>query len=244
MGLDLALGVLVLLAAIRGWFRGFVFQAIRLGGLVSSVYLAAPVRDLVRPFAREHLATIRPELLDKLLWWACAVASYVVTTGVATWTVTAYRRRRTYTEPDTYRGDQSAGALLGAAKGVVVIAFLAAGIEHYSPEYVKTGGWAGDQVQTSQVLAWNRDYHPASRIWGSPPVQMFVEYIRRMGLQPLEEELEKGAESVSPVQTASRASKLELPAPADRLDPRSPDFDLDTALDLLKEEARGRDESR
>ena len=32
MGLDLALGVIVLLAAIRGWLKGFVLQAIRLSG--------------------------------------------------------------------------------------------------------------------------------------------------------------------------------------------------------------------
>src|SRR5919112_653521 len=132
MGLDVALGMVVLLAAVRGWFRGFILQAIRLGGLVACVYLAAPVRDLVRPFAREHLASISPELLDKLLWWAAAAASYVVTTGVATWLVQAYRRHP-YGEPDPHRGDQSAGALLGASKGLLVVAFLAAGIDGYAP---------------------------------------------------------------------------------------------------------------
>src|SRR3954468_14264992 len=130
MGLDVALGVLVLLAAVRGWFRGFILQAIRLGGLIACVYLAAPVRDLVRPFAREHLATISPELLDKLLWWAAAAASYIITTGGATWLVQAYRRHP-YGEPDPHRGDQSAGALLGASKGLLVVSFLVAGIDGY-----------------------------------------------------------------------------------------------------------------
>src|SRR4051794_24539996 len=136
MGLDVALGVLVLLAAVRGWFRGFLLQAIRLGGLVSCVYLAEPVRELVRPFAREHLATISPDLLDKLLWWAAAVASYVVTTGVATWLVRAYRRHP-YGEVAPHRGDQSAGALLGASKGLLAAAFLTAGIDGYAPAYLK-----------------------------------------------------------------------------------------------------------
>ena len=49
MGLDLALGGLVLLAAIRGWFKGFVMQAVRLSGLVACVYAADPIRDQVRP---------------------------------------------------------------------------------------------------------------------------------------------------------------------------------------------------
>ena len=49
MGLDIALGIMVLLGAIRGWFRGFVLQAIRLGGLVGCVYAAGPIRDYARP---------------------------------------------------------------------------------------------------------------------------------------------------------------------------------------------------
>ena len=42
MGLDLALGGLVLISAIRGWLKGFLVQAIRLAGLVASVYAAGP----------------------------------------------------------------------------------------------------------------------------------------------------------------------------------------------------------
>jgi hypothetical protein len=38
MGLDLTLGALVLLWAIRGWFKGLVVQAIGLAGLVGAVY--------------------------------------------------------------------------------------------------------------------------------------------------------------------------------------------------------------
>ena len=49
MGLDVALGVIILIAAIRGWLQGFVYQAIRIGGLVAGIYLAAPVRDQAKP---------------------------------------------------------------------------------------------------------------------------------------------------------------------------------------------------
>src|SRR3954447_21456464 len=43
MGLDLALAVIVLLSAVRGWLKGFVLQAIRLSGIVACVYAADPV---------------------------------------------------------------------------------------------------------------------------------------------------------------------------------------------------------
>ena len=54
MGLDIALGIMVLLGAIRGWFKGFVLQAIRLSGLVGCVYAAGPVRDYAQ-IGRAHV---------------------------------------------------------------------------------------------------------------------------------------------------------------------------------------------
>src|SRR5580693_4907440 len=112
MGLDIALGIMVLLAAIRGWFRGFVLQSIRLGGLVGCVYAAAPVRDLVRPYVAEYLKSVKPELLDRLLWWSAAVIGYVLAVGLASLAVKMYRRRP-FGEVEPNRTDQSAGFLLG-----------------------------------------------------------------------------------------------------------------------------------
>lgn len=258
MGLDVALGIVVLLAALRGWFRGFLLQAIRLGGLVACVYLATPVRDLVRPLAREHLATVGHEPLDMLLWWAAAVVSYVVTTGLATWLVVAFRpraymgpdtgrvepldwwakisRRHPYGGYDPYRGNQSAGAILGAAKGLVVVAFLAWGLDGYTPDYLKAGGWIGKQVRTSRVLAWSHLNQPAQKIYKSQPVQMFEAHIRRMGL-PSPDEKPKPAQDqsdASSVQTASRP--LAFPPPPDRLDPTAPDFNMEKALETVRDE--------
>src|SRR5262249_26336118 len=113
MGLDVALGVLILLAAVRGWFKGFFLQAIGLGALVSCVYLADPLRDFARPHAAEYLPAIRPELLDRLLWWTCAVVAYLVIAGVGRGLLKA-SRRRPYGEIEPNRGDQGAGFALGA----------------------------------------------------------------------------------------------------------------------------------
>src|SRR4051812_14035103 len=93
MGLDIILGLFLLAAAIRGWFRGFLLQSIRLGGLVGSIYAASPIRDAARPYAVQYLPSIRPELLDRLLWWTGAIACYVVSVGLATLAVKMARRR-------------------------------------------------------------------------------------------------------------------------------------------------------
>jgi hypothetical protein len=115
MGLDLVLGVIVLLAAIRGWLKGFLLQAIRLSGLVACVYVADPVRDLVKPYVVPYLPSIRPELVDRLLWWTAAAVSYVVLVGLAT-LIANYSRRRAFGLADPRRNDQYAGFALGAFK--------------------------------------------------------------------------------------------------------------------------------
>ena len=184
MGLDLILGALVLVMAIRGWFRGFFAQAIRLGSLVGAVYVAGPIRDLARPVAADYFPSLSTGLLDRLLWWVAAVVMFVVIGGVASGLLASQRRRRASAEGGAgpgHGGDHSAGALLGAAKGAIVVAFLASGLQRYAADYLEAGGWVGAQVETSKVLGWSATYQPAQRIWESTPVQRFVDHIRTMG---------------------------------------------------------------
>jgi len=213
MGLDLALGGLVLLSAIRGWFKGFVLQAVRLTGLVVCVYAADPVRDQIKPRVMGHLPTIQPELIDRLLWWSSAVASYVVLVGLTTLAVKLYRRQP-YGLVERHRGDQFAGSLLGGAKGIVLAAFLVAGLEKYALVHLKSIPRANEQVRTSQAMRWNERYRPVARVWASPPVQHFVRHVRERGWNRSDEkseESEKSEAPVDPVQTASRTPKLQWP---------------------------------
>lgn len=180
MGVDVALGVLILIGAIRGWFKGFFLQVISLTALVSSVYLADPIRDFARPFAQEHFPGIQTELLDKLLWWCAAVVSALVVGGLGKGILKAYRSR-SYAEPEPNRGDQGAGFLFGGFKATLLATFLAAALAKHAPKYLKAGDVISEQIQTSQALVWTNQYHPAERIWASAPVQSFVAHVRRRG---------------------------------------------------------------
>ena len=84
MGLDVALGIVILIAAIRGWLQGFVYQAVRLGGMIACVYLAAPVRDQAKPYILPYLPTVKPVVMDRLLWWVAAALAYIVLVGATT----------------------------------------------------------------------------------------------------------------------------------------------------------------
>ena len=123
MGLDITLGVLVLLAGIRGWFKGFIRQAIPIGALVACVFLASPLRNLGRSYARDYFPSINHEVLDRLLWWTAAVLAYVITAGVA-FSIVKSVRKRTYGEPEPNRADQGAGFTLGVAKGNGIAFFV------------------------------------------------------------------------------------------------------------------------
>lgn len=183
MGLDLALGLVILFAAFRGWVRGFINQAVRFAGLIASVYLADPVRQFAKPYVLPHLSSIQPDLIDRFLWWSAASSSYFVLVGVALTVAKMANRSEPPGAPRGSRNDQFAGFLLGGVKGFVIAAFLTAGIEKYALERARTIPWALEQTNNSWALKWNDRYHPAPRIWQSQPVQNLVLLVQRMGLQ-------------------------------------------------------------
>ncbi len=226
MWLDVILGGIILIAGFRGWFQGFVSQAVRIAGLVASVYLAEPVRDYAKPYVLPYLPTIQPELVNRLLWWVSAAAAYVVLVGVASLIIKMTRRPEIPGIAQSGRNDQFAGFMLGATKGVLVAAFAVAGIQRYAMEQVKTVAWAEEQVNASWALKWSETYRPVPRIWSSRPVQLFVNYIERMGLRKPGEPLQStdGEEDDAegpPVRTASRPAEPDIASDARRAGERS-----------------------
>ena len=210
MGLDLAMGGLVLIAAVRGWMKGFLVQAIRLGGLVAAVYAASPVREQAKPYVVEYLPTIQPLLLDRLLWWSAAGVSYFVIVGVASLAV-AVARRPKYGIEEPNRGDQFAGFGLGVVKGLIVTSFLVAGLTRYANWTFEKISWAERQTKESYAWEWNRKYRPAAKIWAAPPVREFVSHVQKMGLLvPEGSKSDDSKGEAPPVQTASRAPTLDL----------------------------------
>jgi uncharacterized membrane protein required for colicin V production len=214
MGLDLALGVIILIGAFRGWLQGFVSQAVRITGLIACVYLAEPVRNYAKPYVLPYLPTIQPELIDRLLWWVSAAVTYVVLVGFVTLVIKMTRRPEIPGIRESGRNDQFAGFLLGTAKGLLAVAFLTAGIQKYAMNHLNVMPWAEEQVKTSWAFQCNEQYQPASRIWSSSPVRHYVSEIERMGLQnpagPSQTPSGEAARDGALVKTASRSPKLEL----------------------------------
>jgi uncharacterized membrane protein required for colicin V production len=220
MGLDLALGGLVLVSAVRGWLKGFLAQAIRLGGIVAAVYAAAPLRDQARPYVAEYLATIRPDLLDRLIWWAAAVLAYFVIVAVGSLAV-GIGRKNTFGLNEANRGDQFAGFGLGLIKGLILASFLVAGVQRRAQPLMAQLPWAQEQIKESTAWHWHEQYRPADQIWSAPPVQQFVGQIQKNGLlkTPPAHKPKSEAEISKPVQTASRVPKLALPPTPSATDP-------------------------
>lgn len=183
MGLDVALAIVILIAGLRGWLQGFAYQVIRIGGLIACVYLAVPAREQVKPYIRPYLPALRPELLDRLLWWVAAVAGYAVIVGGLSLALRMTKRPEIPgMPPQRSRNNQFAGLLLGLAKGALVAAFVVAALQKYAMSQIEQIPWAREQAKSSLSMAWNREYHPASRIWTSGPVRHFVNHVQRMGL--------------------------------------------------------------
>jgi uncharacterized membrane protein required for colicin V production len=184
MGLDLALGTIILFAAIRGWLKGFVSQSVRLAGFVASFYLADPIREQARPFALAKLPTIDPGLVDRMLWWVSVVISYVVLVGLTTLAMQMMRTPPAKGMQSTARNDQFAGFMLGVAKGLLIAAFLAAGVQKFATNLVPKATWVHNQTEGSWALKWTDQYQPVPKIWATSPVRSFVAHIQRNGFPP------------------------------------------------------------
>lgn len=256
MGLDLALAAVVLLAAVRGWFKGFISQAVGLSALAACVYIASPMRDAARPYARQYLPSMQDDILDRLLWWSSAVIAFIACTGVGNYLV-RFRRRQPYGISEPNRANQGAGFVFGALKGAIIASFIAAGFAQFAPKYIPEDGAVANQAKASMSLAWNARYQPAERIWNSVPVRSFIAHVRANGLGDTAEAAEDAkqpetqstaqtppanaeshvsppkAERDEPVKTARRGPTLSVPREKP-LDPQSPTFFDDVARDMKR----------
>jgi uncharacterized membrane protein required for colicin V production len=214
MGLDLALGIIILVAAFRGWFQGFISQAVKIASVVACIFLADPVRAYAKPHVLPYLTSIDSNFTDRLLWWVAAVILYVLLVGLGTLIIKMTRRPEIPGLTQTARNDQFAGFLLGTAKGLLVAAFATAGIQKYAMDQVKMVTWAQDQVTASWAIKWNEQYRPASWIWSSRPVRHLVTRVQRMGLQapgsPDRSVPDSNRDEGPEVRTASRHPSLEI----------------------------------
>ena len=239
MGLDLALGIVVFLAALRGWFKGFMVQAIRLSGLVACVYAADPIRDQARPRVLPYLPTMKPELIDRLLWWASAVAAYVVLVGLASLIVKLYRQKP-YGLSEPNRGDQFAGFLLGASKGLLVASLTVSSVQKYAVGYLKTIPQARELMANSKALELDARLHPADQFWAFPPVKLLVARVQRGGLIGPAKEKEKDAEhAADALRTAVRTPRLQWTADGEpAIDMKDLDPEVVEAVEAVREALR------
>ncbi len=237
MGLDLALGVIILGAALRGWLKGFVSQAVRIAGFIACFYLADPLREQGRPYILGKMPAVDAGLLDRILWWVAVVVSYIVLVGLTTLAIQLTRTPPPPGAPRSRRDDQIGGLLLGTAKGLLATAFLAAAVEKYGTEIARNVPWAERQTAGSYALKWTAQYRPAPRIWAAPPVRGFVEHIQRNGLKgQIEAEAEKHVARQTSVdaEAAARLPRLDL-APAEASLPDASPRALDLDPDLVNE---------
>ena len=221
MGLDVVLGVIVLLAALRGWFRGFTSQAVGIGSFISCFYLADPVREEIRPYIIPRLPLIDPALLDCIFWWVSAVIAYIVMRAVLSLAIRLMRTPPEPGEPMPRREDRIGGMVVGAGKGLLVAALFSALVLKFDEDLARHASWAQRQTKGSFALKWSQEYRPVPRIWAAPPVRHFVEHIQRngMGQKTEAEPVKEVAERTSmDAQASGVPPRRDLPvaeAPAD-----------------------------
>ena len=158
MGLDVTLGVIILIAGFAAGFKDSSRQAVRITGLIACVYLAEPVRDYAKPYVLPYLPTIQPELVDRLLWWVSAVVTYVVLVGCCDPGHQDDPRPEIPGIAQYGRNNQFAGIHAGSDQGAAGGGFRRRGYtEICDASTSRRSPWAEEQVKTSWALKWNDD---------------------------------------------------------------------------------------
>lgn len=217
MYLDLALFLLVALTALRGLFRGFVIPVVKLTGMFSAVFLAAPLRDFVIADVQPYFEqAIQPELFSKMLWWTCAFLIYVVLAGVAATIVKLIDRQISKDFPG--RGlSRALGLMLGAAKGGLIAAVIAFGlVKHEASPWLAIASPVKDQMVESHAVLWTREHQPVPMIWNWMPVVALREHIYDKGWMP--SKAESGPATTIPVKAHEAEAEDEAEAEAEAED--------------------------
>jgi uncharacterized membrane protein required for colicin V production len=237
MGLDLALGAIVAVGALRGWFRGFTSQVVRLIGLVACVYVADPAREQARPYIIAKMPAIDPGLMDRILWWVAAVLSYIVLVGLITLAIQLMRTPPASDKISSRREDRTGGLVLGAAKALLIAAFLAAGVAKYGADLTRNIPWAERQTTGSYALAWTDKYQPVPRLWATPVVRNFVGQIQRNGLKRSSEtkpEKQLAERDDTDSAASNRPPRLDRPPP-ESLSPEAWASDSDLSEEVVRD---------
>ena len=168
MGLDLVLGLIILIAALRGWFKGFTNQAVRIAGFIACFYLADPVREQARPYVLAKLPTHRsriagPDPLVDLRGRLVHRPGGIQHPGHP---VDAHCPGPGV--PRSRRDDRFAGSSSARPRDCFSWLSWPRAFRNTAIDLAHNFPWTERQTEGSYALQWTDRYQPVPRIWSCP----------------------------------------------------------------------------
>lgn len=117
-GVDIVVGVICLILAIRGAFKGFVWQTVRTLGAIGALWAATLLHEPVGTWLVERLDFIPASWSDFVGWVSVAIGVWLVVSFIA------HLARGVIRSADLTGGDRVLGFVLGAVLGIALSTFL------------------------------------------------------------------------------------------------------------------------
>ena len=176
MGFDIAAGVLLAIAGLRGMWIGFARQVVHLAGLIAGAVFAEPVAGLLRPLVIEHLDWLPPALREPVIPLLAFLGIWLVVWITGLLILKWYRRLSQGDDRPSWQ-DRLLGAGFGLAKGVLVVA-LGVYLIDCIPEKWRPGP-VEKQYQESKTVAIAHQINLIDRVMATPEFQKLHGHVEK-----------------------------------------------------------------
>lgn len=198
MWIDVAMGLVLALGALRGFRVGFAKPMVHLTGLVAGLLAAEPLSHWVAEHAGERLAFLPAAIRPAALFFACLVAMYAVLTLVGCSYLRWYRTQFLGENKPSF-GDRFVGIGLGLVKGAIVIYIAAFGASRFVPALLHHES-VREMIAASKGVPLLRRHQPIEWVLRTEHAQRVARHLGTL----IDQFRSPGSESSATPETASQ----------------------------------------
>lgn len=178
MGIDIFFGIVLFIAAWRGYRRGFAEQMLLWAGLVVAFLFAEPIAKWSEPRIGAKLTYFPEHLRPSVLYLLAIVAVWLAIYITGSINLSVYRKR-IYGENRPSRPDRILGFGMGAAQGALVVSILTF-LWVYVPQSIRTSEAVQKEYAASRGVQFAEEYRVVERIIDTEEVQRAWGHVKQI----------------------------------------------------------------
>lgn len=178
MGFDIAIGIVLLLGAIRGFKKGFARQILTISSIVIAFVFAKTLAErLASPLAK-FLQDYPDQISESIVYTGSLLGIFLTINLVGTLYLYVYRTRTMGVNVPSVQ-DRIVGILVGVVVAGFVGCVLIAQYERL-PSMIRENDAVQSHYTASHGVKLAQEHRIAARVWETPEVQRTYEHMGRL----------------------------------------------------------------